>query len=297
VLWVLQHPNIAVANSMDTSVPMHLRGPSTCEESECMYASDLKLYQHFDSVGLSITKYPWAGDVYRTYATRGGGDPNPLFGHGPDFGYFHLGAIWYGDEIWNGGREKDYNNDGTIDNYEVLRFCDEEFGGTCYQRWTKASHPTLGEVEVGGYNPKFFSQNSPPKALERWAGNQAMFNLYMAKSLPQVEITDAAATALRGAQRDSATHELRVTVRNSGRLPTALEQAKRTKMVRPDNLTLRGGGATRMIGRAPEFWLGGGETRVVTLRIRAGTAETDKAFTVRLSSTRGGIASKDVRLN
>ena len=306
VLWVLTHPNIGVANSMDTSVPMHLRGPSTCEQTECMFPSDLKLYQHFDSVGLTITKYPWAGDVYRTYSTRGGPNPitgeepqpNPLFGHGPDFGYFHLGAIWYGDEIWNGGRERDYNNDGNIDQYEVLRYCDDEFQGTCYQKWTKANHPTLGEVEVGGFNPKFFSQNGPPKVLEKWARNQAMFNLYMAQSLPQVEITDVAVAPARAA-RDSATHELRVTVRNSGRLPTALEMAKRVKIVRPDNLTIRGGegSTTRLVGRPPEFWLNGGESRVVTLRVRAGTAEADRALTVRLSSTRGGVAMRDVRLN
>jgi len=306
VLWVLTHPNIGVANSMDTSVPMHLRGPSTCEQTECMFPSDLKFFQHFDSVGLSITRYPWAGDVYRTYATRGGRnpitgeepEPQPLFGHGPDFGYFHVGAIWYGDEIWNGGRERDYNNDGRVDQYEVLRYCDEEFGGTCYQKWTKAVHPTLGEVEVGGYNPKFFSQNGPPKVLEKWARNQAMFNLYMAQSLPQVEIAEVAVAPVRAA-RDSATHEVRVTVRNAGRLPTALEMAKRVKIVRPDNLTIRAGqgSTTRIVGRAPEFWLAGGESKVVTLRVSAGSAETDRVFTVRASSTRGGIAMREVRLN
>jgi hypothetical protein len=156
-------------------------------------------------------------------------------------------------------------------------------------------HPALGEVEVGGFNPKFFSQNGPPQVLEKWARNQAMFNLYMAQSLPQVEITNVAVAPARAAS-DSATHELRVTVRNAGRLPTALEQAKRVKMVRPDNLTLRGGGATRLIGRAPEFWLAGGETRVVTLRVRAGSNAADQAFTVRLSSTRGGVAVREVRL-
>jgi hypothetical protein len=306
VLWVLTHPNIGVANSMDTSVPMHLRGPSTCEQAECMFPSDLTHYLHFDSVGLSITKYPWAGDVYRTYATRGGRNPitgeepqpNPLFGHGPDFGYFHLGAIWYGDEIWNGGRERDYNNDGDIDQYEVLRYCDEEFGGTCFQNWTKVMHPALGEVEVGGYNPKFFSQNGPPQVLEKWARNQALFNLYMAQSLPRVEIANVAVAAAR-ASADSATHEVRVTVRNSGRLPTALEMAKRVKIVRPDNLTLAAGqgSTTRLVGRAPEFWLAGGESRVVTLRVRAGSAEADRVFNVRLSSTRGGIAVREVRLN
>src|SRR5690606_31885762 len=36
-IWQLTHPNISVTNSMDTSVPMHLRGPSSCEEEECVF--------------------------------------------------------------------------------------------------------------------------------------------------------------------------------------------------------------------------------------------------------------------
>jgi hypothetical protein len=262
-----------------------------------MFPADLRHYLHFDSVGLSITKYPWAGDVYRTYATRGGdGDPNPLFGHGPDFGYFHLGAIWYGDEIWNGGRERDYDNNGRIEASEVLRYCDEEFAGRCYQNWTRAFHPMYGEVEVGGYNPKFFSQNGPPEVLERWAGRQAMFNLYMAQSLPKIEIT-AATVAATSVGRDSATHEVRVTIRNSGRLPTALDQAKRVKIVRPDRLAavVEPGSSTRAVGAVPEFFLAGGETRTVTLRIRAGTRSEDRRLTIRALSTRGGIAERQVR--
>ena len=307
VMWMLTHPNIAVANTMDTSVPMHLRPPSTCEETECMFPSDLRLYQHFDSVGLSITDYPWAGDVYRKYNTRvpvnpftgDSARPSPLFGHSPDFGYFSLGAIWYGDELWNGGRERDYNNDGRVDQYEVLRYCDEEFQGTCFKPWAKFQHPHLGEVEIGGYNPKFFSQNGPPQVLERWARNQAMFNLYMAQSLPQIEIVNAQVSALPAGQRDSATHQVRVTVRNSGFLPTALEQAKRVKIVRPDQVTLdvpRGSG-TRSVGRTEEFWLGGGggQSRTVTLRLRSGSSNTDRTATIRASSTRGGVAEREIR--
>ncbi|HEX6053248.1 MAG TPA: M14 family metallopeptidase [Gemmatimonadaceae bacterium] len=305
VLWVLTHPNIGVANSMDTSVPMHLRGPSTCEQAECMFPTDMKWYQHFDSVGLSLTKYPWAGDVYRTYATRGRvtnaqGDtlrPSPLFGHGPDFGYFYYGVIWYGDELWNGGRERDYDNDGDIEPHEVLRYCDEEFGGKCFMNWTKSQHPALGEVEIGGYNPKFFSQNGPPEVMEKWARNQALFNLYMAQSLPKIEITNATVAAVRGAAKDSATHEVRVTVRNTGRLPTALEQAKRVKIVRPDQLGLRAarGSTTRIAGRSPEFWLNGGETRTVSLRVRVGDKPEDRTVTVRALSTRGGVAEREVK--
>ena len=308
VLWVLSHPNIGVANSMDTSVPMHLRPPSTCEETECMYPSDLKWYKHFDSVGVSITKYPWAGNVYRTYATRGGvnpitGDslqPQALFGHGPDFGYFYVGTIWYGDEIWNGGREKDYDKNGRVEQWEVLRYCDEDFGGKCMMPWKKFQHPQLGEVEIGGFNPKFWSQNGPPEVLEKWAKNEAMFNLYLANSLPQLEVTNVVVTPVAAAKagKDSATHELRITVKNSGRLPTALEQAKRVKAVRPDQFAISAarGSTTRIAGRTPEFFLNGGETRTVTLRVKAGTKPEDQTFTLRALSTRGGVVEREVKL-
>jgi len=299
VLFTLAHPNISAANSMDTSVPMHLRAPSSCEESECFYPSDLKLYQHFDTVGLKITGYPWAGDVYRTYATRGNpnGEPNALYGHGPEYGYFSLGIIWYGDEIWNGGREKDYNNDGRIDQYEVLRYCDEAFNGTCMLPWTKGIHPVYGEVEGGGANPKFWGQNSPPSVLDKWAGNQAMFNLELIKALPKLEIVDATVAPVR-ASPDSATHELKVVVRNQGFIPTALEQARRVKMVRPDQITIQAapGSATRLIGRMPQFHVQGNETRTITMRLRVGAGDADRAFTVHLNSTRGGQAQRDIRV-
>ncbi|NMC40541.1 MAG: peptidase, partial [Bacteroidales bacterium] len=107
VTFLLAHPNVYVVNSMDTSVPMHLRPHSTSPSEERMYPEDLKWYRYFDEAGKKITGYKRAGDVYNDY---GGG--SPLFGHGPDFGYWYLGAVWYGDEIWNGGRNMDYNNDG-----------------------------------------------------------------------------------------------------------------------------------------------------------------------------------------
>jgi len=297
VLFNLTHPNIGAANSMDTSVPMHLRAPSTCEQTECMYPADMKLYQHFDTVGLKITGYPWAGDVYREYATRGNpnGQPQALYGHGPEFGYFMLGIVWYGDEIWNGGREKDYDKNGTIDQYEVLRYCDEEFGGSCMIPWTKGIHPEYGEVEGGGPNPKFWGQNSPPSVIDKWAGNQARFNLELIKALPKLEITDVAFTTVRAAA-DSATHEMKVTVRNQGLIPTALDQAKRVKIVQPDRITIAtgAGSATRVIGRPAEFFTGGNETKTVTVRVRVGPSDADKAFTVHLNSTRGGQAQRAV---
>jgi hypothetical protein len=61
-----------------------------------------------------------------------------------------------------------------------------------------SSTPTSARSRVGGPNPKFWSQNGPPEVLEKWAANQALFNLAMAMELPKVEITN---TQVRRARR------------------------------------------------------------------------------------------------
>ncbi|MEO5580714.1 MAG: peptidase, partial [Gemmatimonadaceae bacterium] len=95
------------------------------------------------------------------------------------------------------------------------------------------------------------------------------------------------------------THEIRVSVRNSGRLPTALEQAKRVHMVQPDQLALKmpKGSTTLTVGRTQEFWLAGGEAKTVVLRVRAGEKQIDRDVTVRALSTRGGVAERKVKFN
>ena len=139
---------------------MHLRAPSTSPAEERMYLEDRLWYEYFDSIGKGITGYERAGDVYQDY-----GHGNPLFGHGPDFGYWYFGAIWYGDELWNGGRYKDYDGDEDIDQLDLLRWDDEENEGAGFVEWKPFVHPVYGKAEIGGFHPKFFSQNPPAKHL------------------------------------------------------------------------------------------------------------------------------------
>jgi hypothetical protein len=264
VLFLFQHPNVSIGQTMDTTVPMLLRPPSTSKSEDSMFKEDLALYQYFDTEGKKITGYARAGDVYWEYAGgarrmadalagrppaasgRGGAgveeaprvaeDPSditgsPLFGHSPDWGYFQFGAIWYGDELWNGGRVKDYNNDGRVDDYEQLRWVDEEAGGKLFFPWTKAQHPTLGEVEIGGYNPKFFSSNPPTSLLEEWARKEMNFNLLLYRSLPQGKILSV---DVKPVAKEKDTYDVVAVFTNEGFLPTAMEQAKLVKIVRPD---------------------------------------------------------------
>ncbi|HSA97238.1 MAG TPA: M14 family metallopeptidase, partial [Acidobacteriota bacterium] len=253
--FLLQHPNVSIGQTMDTTVPMLLHGPSTSRMSESMFPEDMKIYQYFDEQGKKITGYPYAGDTYWDYANAGRGDRatraraaemgfempsepqgQPLFGHSPDFGYLYYGAVWYGDELWNGGRVKDYDGDGQVTDLENLRYIDEELHGRYFKPWTKFNHPTLGEVEIGGFNPKFWRQNPPVELLEEWAKKEALFNLFLAQSLPQVKIVSA---EVRPVKKEADTLEVVAVFTNEGFLPTALAMADRVKIVRPDAVTVR----------------------------------------------------------
>ncbi len=316
VLFLLQHPNVSVGQTMDTSVPMHLRPPSTSRSEESMFPEDLKLYKYFDQEGKKITGYPYAGDVYWDYANAGrdSGDRRamaaemgfeipsqpqgfPLFGHSPDFGYFQYGAIWYGDELWNGGRMKDYDGDGRVTDLENLRWLDENLPGKYFKPWAKFQHPTLGEVEIGGFNPKFFRQNPPPEILEDWAAKEARFNLLLAKSLPQVRVVSLEAKPVK---KEPGVFEIVGVFTNDGFLPTALEMAKRVKIVRPDAAVLRltGTGAElvkEVRARQEIGSLRSGERREVRWKVRVKAGQAAGAE-VTLSSTRGGIAKKAVTI-
>ena len=233
VRFLLTHPNVYVVNSMDTSVPMHLRPPSTSPSAERMYPEDLAWYKIFDDLGRKITGYKKAGDVYDDY-----GSGEPLFGHGPDFGYWYFGAIWYGDEIWNGGKFTDYNKDSLIDQPDIIKWDDLENDGAGFHEWKPARHPDYGDIEIGGFDPKFFSQNPPAKYLETWARNEAMFNLGMAGYLPETDWGTVKVNKIRSYKADSADYQLKIEIINKGRLPTALKQAALVKIVREDRVAL-----------------------------------------------------------
>jgi hypothetical protein len=220
---------------------------------------------------------------------------SPLFGHSPDFGYLYYGAVWYGDELWNGGRLKDYDNDGRVTEAEQLRFIDENLGGRYFKPWTKALHPTLGEVEIGGFNPKYWRQNPPVELLEEWIVKEAKFNLLLYRSLPLPRIQGA---VLRPAKKEKGVLDLVVTVVNEGFLPTALKMADRVKIVRPDNVTVTlPEGLTLASGRNRQDigYIQGGEKREIVYKVKGATpfaGEVDVVY----SSTRGGVDKKKVKI-
>ncbi|MGZ5469930.1 MAG: peptidase, partial [Candidatus Aminicenantales bacterium] len=170
-----------------------------------------------------------------------------------------------------------------------------ELGGRYFKPWTTFNHPTLGEVEIGGFNPKFWRQNPPVEILEEWAKKEALFNLFLAQSLPQVKIVSAGAKAVR---KEADTFEITAIFTNEGFLPTALEMADRVKIVRPDAAVIRLPAGAELVGVRARQEIGHirqNERKEVRWKIKVKPGTSGEAE-VSILSTRGGVARTTVKI-
>ncbi|MGK2935814.1 MAG: hypothetical protein ACSLFE_11315 [Gemmatimonadaceae bacterium] len=200
---------------------------------------------------------------------------------------------------------QDFNGDGYLDDFDALTWDDRSNAGNGFREWTPFNHPTLGAVEIGGFHPKFFSQNGPTSELERFARNQALFNLEMAMHLPQLEMSGVTVTRASTAG-DTTSYDVTVAFRNTGRLPTALKQAQLVKIVQEDRvildfdstLTKRPSPKVTIVNPTTRDktiragWTEPGETKTVTFRVNTVGIRGAKG-TVRVLSTRGGLLKSE----
>ena len=120
----------------------------------------------------------------------------------------------------------------------MLKWDDEENDGLGFIEWKPAKHPVYGDIEIGGFDPKFFSQNPPVKHMEPWVRNEAMFNFEMAKYLPELVWENIEVKKIKSYKTDSADYQVKIGFRNTGKLPTALKQAHLVKIVRDDRVVI-----------------------------------------------------------
>jgi hypothetical protein len=113
----------------------------------------------------------------------------------------------------------DHDGDGRITEADWHHFNDEVLGGRYFQPWTPHAHPQLGEVLIGGWHTKYWTQNPPAELLEQELVVQVPWILYLAEQLPQVEVARPVVTWLDGDR-----FRVDVVVSNSGFLPTHLTE-------------------------------------------------------------------------
>jgi len=264
--FILSKPHISQIESYHTTSGIHLR-PYAARPDTDFPPQDLQDYSAILAKGTAITTYPVAS-VYNDFTTILPGvpfDEQPGVRHGVfiDWSYVHQGLFSVTTELWTmepfvnemgwGDIPRDKPLFAVLGRYNrpdvkaaVLRWLDEkgaaaELSGQGFIEWKPLHHPTLGEVEIGGFT-RYWLRNPPPGPfLEKVLRDQASFAVVRALTTPMVKIQEVAVD--RGGGSDSWT--VTVTVANEGYLDTSLEQARRARVAQPDRVTVKlGEGAT-----------------------------------------------------
>lgn len=260
VEFIVHHPNIAMIESYHTTSGVHLR-PFSARPTEDLPRKDLQDYTTILGMGTEITTYPQAS-IYHEFTTI---DPDlpaeeqPGTRHGVfvDWGYLHHGIFSTTTELWT---MEDFVNEvgwGEIPRdlplfaipgryrrpdvqARVLKWLDAhegdpELAGQKYVDWKPYDHPSLGEVELGGFT-KYWLRNPPPGPyFKKVAVDQAEFAKLRGLLTPLVRIRDVEISNTGGNR-----WKVRAKIVNEGFLDTSMEQARIINRSKPVELSLSG---------------------------------------------------------
>jgi hypothetical protein len=173
----------------------------------------------------------------------------------------------------------------------------EELSGKGFVDWKPLDHPTLGEVEIGGFT-RFWLRNPPPGPyLQTVVEDQAKFSVVQALTTPIVKIQDVA--VLRNGQ--SGRWTVTATVANEGYLDTSMEQARRANIAVADQVALElptGAATDDPLTVEFPFMRGTRESTFVSLYRASWTVDAPEGarVTVVLRSEQGGVDRRTVEL-
>lgn len=245
---VTAHPEVFAWLNLHTFGGVFIR-PSGHGPDAKMDPDDLALFRQIGQWAESLTGYPMvSGFEEFLYEPE-----KPLHGDLIDFGYHQRGAIAYVCEVWDLfkqlgiARKKpfvDHYTQLTRDDLVALARWDEAHNaGRIFRGWTKERHPQLGEVEVGGVDPRVGIWNPPFDLLGGICVQQSQAFLRVAAMAPSLSIAKVEAKPLEG---DLSL--VTVTVQNEGYLSTAgVASAKKLPWNEPLTLELKGDGVA-MVG-------------------------------------------------
>jgi murein tripeptide amidase MpaA len=249
--FILSHKNIGALEALHTSGGILFRSPYTYPESQ-MNQEDLHLLRTIGRRGEELTGYPDVPSTGGTYAATI-----------VDWAYENCGIPGFTPELWDmagrAGIKVDWLSrrpstpaEAEERELQLLRWNDRELSGKGFFRWRKFEHPQLGEVELGGWNPKFVRQNPPHKFLEQECHKMTQFLLAHAAALPQVAIEETSVEP-----QGKGVYKVSVLAANHGFLPTYLcNKGREIKAMREDKVTLTlPEGAELLLGR-PEVEIG-----------------------------------------
>lgn len=227
VEFTIAHPEIFLWLNLHTFGGVFIRPLGDKPDSK-MNPEDLALYRQLGAWAEELTGYPMVSGCEEFLY-----EPDtPLYGDLTDYAYHQRGAVAYVVELWDLFKQLGFERKKRfVDHYTQLSRDDmlkiavwdrDKNDGRVVRPWRKFAHPQLGEVEVGGIDPRIGLWNPPLGELPRVCATNAAHYLRAAALAPAV-VVDSVETATLSPELTRVT----VTVGNHGYLPTYILSSAR----------------------------------------------------------------------
>jgi hypothetical protein len=234
VEFATRHPEIFAWLNLHTYGGVLIRPLGHAPDNK-MDPSDLALFRQIEEWTLEHTKYPSVSG-YEEFLYE---PDKPLRGDLSEYAYQQRGAIGYVIELWDlfarlglprPKRFVEYYDRFSRADLQRLAHWDREHNESrVFRPWRRAAHPQLGEVEVGGIDPRIGLWNPPPNELAALCRQQAQAFLRVASLAPALRLEQPRVEALEGGLYRVSLH-----VENHGYLPSCvLASAKKLDFNEP----------------------------------------------------------------
>lgn len=250
---VMARPNVCGYNAFHTSGGVLLRPSSTMPDNK-LDPFDVWAWKQLGERGTALTGYT-VHSVYEDFTW----DPSDtMSGAADDWAFEHLGVFAWTTEFWDivhratGTKQSThfwYTGPNDAEALAVLKWCDEH-NPAGFVDWYPFEHPTLGPVELGGWDDLSTWTNPPVALLRDEVAPHADFAVHQALCSPRLELVHVAATALGGD-----TWRVQAGVANTGWLATDVTRwGRKHDLTRPVVAELSGadvldGSVRRQLGQ------------------------------------------------
>ncbi len=170
----------------------------------------------------------------------------------------------------------------------LLAYSDKDLNGKGFVQWQKFNHPTLGEVEIGGFAP-YLETTPKPEKIDSLLNIQVPWLLHLSKMLPEISLADNKVTDL-----GAGVYRLELYFENKGTLSYPIAMGERNKQPAPVIILLDGEVEfLEGLKRTPLGTIGGNQVKKLTWLVRA---EKKPIISVKLESTVFGSEVKQIKI-
>jgi hypothetical protein len=170
----------------------------------------------------------------------------------------------------------------------MLAWSDKEFEGKGFVVWQKYKHPSLGEVEIGGFVP-YLESTPKPARIDSLLKVQLPWLIEISKKIPDISLSGEKITDL-----GAGVYRLEVYVENKGYLPYPIAMGERNKQPAPVIVVLEGDNELlEGLKRTPLGRIGGNQVKKLTWLIKSDKKAT---INIKLESAVFGSKVKQIKI-